>query len=118
MLNYLYPEWKVANLRKRYEKFTTAVMSTAIFLIAGIGSYCITPALSYSAEPIVPIPRTIDYEKEKAELGKKLFFDRILSRDNSISCSSCHDLYKGELTIEVLLLVFKGKGGACMFPPY
>lgn len=26
----------------------------------------------------------------KAELGKKLFFDPILSKDNSISCASCH----------------------------
>lgn len=28
--------------------------------------------------------------KTKAELGKKLFFDKILSKDNSISCASCH----------------------------
>ena len=28
--------------------------------------------------------------KEKIELGRKLFFDNRLSRDNSISCSSCH----------------------------
>lgn len=28
--------------------------------------------------------------KTKAELGKLLFFDTILSRDNSISCASCH----------------------------
>ena len=28
---------------------------------------------------------------EKIELGRRLFFDRRLSRDGSISCSSCHD---------------------------
>ncbi|MVZ65061.1 c-type cytochrome [Sphingobacterium sp. DK4209] len=28
--------------------------------------------------------------KEKFDLGKKLFYDPILSRDNTISCSSCH----------------------------
>ena len=28
--------------------------------------------------------------EEKVELGKKLFFDPILSRDSSISCASCH----------------------------
>jgi cytochrome c peroxidase len=26
----------------------------------------------------------------KEALGKKLFFDPILSKDNSLSCSSCH----------------------------
>jgi cytochrome c peroxidase len=29
--------------------------------------------------------------KEKVSLGRKLFFDRRLSRDGSISCASCHD---------------------------
>lgn len=28
--------------------------------------------------------------KEKFELGKKLFYDPLLSRDNTISCGSCH----------------------------
>jgi len=30
---------------------------------------------------------------EKIELGKALFYDPILSRDNSISCASCHSQY-------------------------
>ena len=32
---------------------------------------------------------------KKIELGKKLFFDKRLSKDNSISCSSCHNLKEG-----------------------
>lgn len=32
-------------------------------------------------------------EKAKIELGRKLFYDPILSLDNSISCSSCHLSY-------------------------
>ena len=28
---------------------------------------------------------------EQVELGSRLFFDKRLSRDNSISCASCHD---------------------------
>lgn len=31
----------------------------------------------------------------KIKLGKKLFFDKNLSKDRTISCSSCHDLDKG-----------------------
>jgi cytochrome c peroxidase len=33
--------------------------------------------------------------KEKIELGKELFFDPILSLDESISCASCHILKEG-----------------------
>lgn len=31
--------------------------------------------------------------KEKVELGRVLFFDPIVSKDNSISCASCHSSY-------------------------
>jgi len=32
---------------------------------------------------------------KKAKLGKKLFFDPILSKDGTISCATCHDLQNG-----------------------
>ena len=41
---------------------------------------------------IDPIPLDVDYNKKKAELGKKLFFDPILSGDSTIACVSCHTL--------------------------
>ena len=44
-----------------------------------------------SAEPITPIPQTVEVNKSKSDLGKKLFFDTILSVDNTISCESCHE---------------------------
>ena len=40
------------------------------------------PALNY--------PNDNKPTKRKFELGKKLFFDKLLSKDNSISCGSCH----------------------------
>jgi len=49
-------------------------------------------SLLYSQSNITPIPLDIKYNKQKAELGKKLFFDTILSKDGTISCSSCHIL--------------------------
>ena len=48
-----------------------------------------------NASPIKPIPDSIDFDKKKAELGKKLFFDSLLSKDGSISCATCHDLQNG-----------------------
>ncbi len=48
----------------------------------------------YSSE-ILPIPQKVDYDYDKAILGKKLFFDEILSSPKTISCASCHDLENG-----------------------
>jgi len=47
------------------------------------------------AEPISAIPQSIPVDKQKVSLGKELFFDTILSIDNTISCASCHNLDKG-----------------------
>ncbi len=44
---------------------------------------------------ITPIPEKIDFDLEKALLGKKLFNDKRLSANNTISCASCHDLKNG-----------------------
>jgi cytochrome c peroxidase len=46
-------------------------------------------------EPIQPIPLEIKEDPRKVSLGRKLFHDRRLSRDDTISCASCHDLAKG-----------------------
>jgi cytochrome c peroxidase len=44
-------------------------------------------------EPVhsVPIPQNNLQSPEKIELGKKLFFDRRLSGDGTMSCATCHD---------------------------
>ncbi len=53
------------------------------------------------AEPIQSIPGVeeffedyleLDYEPARVALGKQLFHDTRLSNDNTLSCSSCHDL--------------------------
>lgn len=46
-------------------------------------------------EPIQPIPLEIKLNNKKVELGAKLFHDRQLSHNNSISCASCHNLNTG-----------------------
>ena len=47
---------------------------------------------SYFPKPIYDL---IDkpLSKQKIELGKKIFYDPILSADNSVSCASCHSSY-------------------------
>src|SRR6266852_5235070 len=39
----------------------------------------------------MPVPEDNPLTAEKIALGRRLFFDRRLSRDGSISCASCHD---------------------------
>ena len=41
--------------------------------------------------PPVPIPPENPPTKETISLGRKLFFDKILSRDGTLACASCHD---------------------------
>jgi cytochrome c peroxidase len=49
----------------------------------------------FADEAIYPIPQKVEYDLKKAQLGKKLFFDTKLSKDNTISCASCHLLDDG-----------------------
>lgn len=37
------------------------------------------------------IPKGNELTKSRVELGEKLFFDKIMSRDRSLSCASCHN---------------------------
>lgn len=43
-------------------------------------------------EPITPVPEPPPIDPRKIKLGERLFGDPRLSRDNSRSCLSCHDL--------------------------
>lgn len=66
----------------------------AAFLAAAVMS---TPFLQAQtttarpAEPILPLPdKVTDVEPAKVKLGERLFADRRLSADGSVSCQSCH----------------------------
>src|SRR5689334_22015055 len=39
----------------------------------------------------MPVPEQNPLTPEKIELGRRLFFDRSLSHDRTVSCSTCHD---------------------------
>lgn len=44
-------------------------------------------------EPVIPPDNPLT--SEKVELGKRLYFDKRLSADGTVSCASCHDPTKG-----------------------
>ncbi len=52
-------------------------------------------AVLMASEPIQPIPQEMKVNEKKAALGKELFFDTMLSKDNTINCASCHLLQDG-----------------------
>lgn len=49
----------------------------------------------YADSLVQPLPDSIAYDRIKADLGKELYHDTRLSKDNTISCASCHALDKG-----------------------
>lgn len=81
-----------------------------IFLILVIFLY------SLYGENITPLPKTIKTDPKKVELGKMLFFDPILSKDNTISCASCHDLDNGGDDGKKVSTGISGKQGSINAP--
>ena len=49
----------------------------------------------YDAAQIQPLPEIASIPEDKAALGDLLFHDKRLSKDNSVSCASCHALDTG-----------------------
>ena len=45
--------------------------------------------------PVVPVPDDSPVTTEKVQLGRKLFFDRRLSANNTVSCAMCHIAEQG-----------------------
>ncbi len=55
--------------------------------------------------PKVPVPKDNPVTVEKVALGRKLFFDRRLSRNNTISCAMCHIPDQGFTSNEIATAV-------------
>jgi len=53
------------------------------------------PTGAQTDEPIKPITADTKLDAKKVALGDKLFHDKRLSKDNSMSCASCHNLSRG-----------------------
>lgn len=66
------------------------------------------------SEPKTPADNP--FTKEKAELGKQLYFDPRLSRDNTVSCATCHDPNKGWSNGEAVATGIGGQKGGRSAP--
>jgi cytochrome c peroxidase len=67
-------------------------------------------------EPIKPVPQPVGLDAKKVALGRLLFQDKRLSRDNTISCASCHDLTRGGVDGKVVPVGLAGAKGVVNTP--
>ncbi len=64
------------------------------------------------AKPITPIPlKATDVNPQKAKIGKELFFDPVLSKNDTIACVSCHVLTEGGDNGRKVSIGINGKKG-------
>lgn len=72
-------------MKSRRLTFSSIVLLSALVIAA--------PAFGGHLMPVkeVPVPAENPQTPEKIELGKKLFFDRRLSGDGTMSCVTCHN---------------------------
>ncbi|MFV8816766.1 cytochrome-c peroxidase [Haliea sp. E17] len=83
-----------------WKTFTQATLALTFLLAAASGQASgsdVSPAAlaAFKRPDTVPHPAGNPYSAAKAALGEKLFFDPRLSRDNDISCATCHDPARG-----------------------
>ena len=86
------------------------MLSTLRFALCAVGICAATMAAAQPllAEPIRPLPLASGANPARAALGRALFYDLRLSRDNNQSCASCHLLQRGGADTRALSL---GAGG-------
>ena len=65
-----------------------------------------------ASEPIKPIPEELEMNPEKVALGRALFHDPRLSKDDNLACVSCHDLGSGGDDGHVVSIGIEGKFGS------
>ena len=75
--------WRVLPMLPR-----CAVALTLVILIS-VGSHLI------AAEPLRIISTDIELDQRKVALGRMLFHDKRLSKDDTVSCGTCHKLEQG-----------------------
>lgn len=62
-------------------------------------------------DPYLPLPADNPQTEGKIALGRRLFFDRQLSADGSISCATCHDPARGFADSQPVAVGIRGRRG-------
>ena len=92
----------------------SAIWQAGIMVI--LTAALVAPEPVLGEEPIKPIPKTVNVDERKVRLGRRLFHDPTLSKDNTISCASCHDLATGGSDRRRVSIGIEGKEGVINSP--
>jgi len=79
---------------KQYKNTLITLLAYLTITMSAVSVYAETN-LEYRQEPITPIPQPVIVDQAKVRLGELLFFDTRLSKNNAISCATCHQLKMG-----------------------
>ena len=85
------PTGDLSSSNRRGPVFHASVCMMVV--VTGLSS--VLGSIGSRAEPLEPVPAQIAVDPAKVALGKRLFHDPRLSKDDTISCASCHDLVNG-----------------------
>lgn len=69
-----------------------------------------------SGQQVTPLPLQVSLDPAKVRLGRQLFHDPRLSRDNTISCAFCHDLRTGGMDSQAHAVGIDGRVGELNSP--
>jgi cytochrome c peroxidase len=98
-------------------RFLSPAMLLAVLAVpCGLTAADFDPAKPPPGLKPVPVPADNPLTPEKIELGKQLYFDPRLSRDNTVSCATCHDPEKGWSNGEAFATGVRGQVGGRSAP--
>ena len=89
-------------------------MRKVFLLTLLLGTFLLAQSINkseWSRPGEIPSPKDNPITPAKTALGKKLFFDPILSRGNNISCMTCHNPLKGWSDADKVAIGDKGRKG-------
>jgi cytochrome c peroxidase len=96
--------------------FSPAMLLAVLTVPCSLSAAEIDPAKPPLGLKPVPVPADNPLTPEKIELGKQLYFDPRLSRDNTVSCATCHDPKKGWSNGEAFATGVRGQVGGRSAP--
>jgi cytochrome c peroxidase len=85
-------DFSIGAFPKAAQNVALLVALSTIGTVSGLSAVADDVPLGLKA---VPIPEDNPQTAEKIALGKQLYFDKRLSKDNTVSCASCHAPEKG-----------------------
>jgi cytochrome c peroxidase len=91
-------------------------MRTWCFLLPGLLAAAENLTIPAGLDAYLPIPAGNPLTREKVELGRKLFSDSRLSRDNSVSCATCHDPKHAFTDARAVAVGIAGRAGTRRVP--